>query len=242
MSKSPTQPTPARRMSTRRLVIVAIAGVVVLTGTFVAGGLAQRDSPSASTAQESGSASEPLDLSRRLEGDPAALGDVDAPVVIVEYADYRCPFCGVFARDTLPTLVEEYVDAGTVRIEWRDLPVFGEESVNAAVAARAAGAQGLFWEYSKAIFAGAPERGHPELPRERLIELATEIGVPDLDRFIADLDSADHLAVVNADQAEAQQLGISSTPIFVVNESPISGAQPLDVFRQVIDAELAKVQ
>ena len=78
------------------------------------------------------------------------------------------------------------------------------------------------------------------MPPERLLEIATQIGVPDLDQFVADLDSAEILAAVQMDASEAQYLGITSTPLFVVNETPISGAMPLQVFRDTIDSELAK--
>ena len=64
------------------------------------------------------------------------LGDADAPVVMVEYGDFRCPFCGEFARETEPKLVDKYVESGTLRLEWRDFPYLGRESVRAALAAR----------------------------------------------------------------------------------------------------------
>lgn len=217
------------------MVAVVIVGVVAQQ--------AAGDSSSAVVEEQSGenSGEQTLDLARRIDGEVTALGEVDAPVVLVEYSDFRCPFCGVFARDTLPVLVEEYVETGQVRIEWRDLPVLGDESVAAAVAARAAGEQGYFWEFAEVVYAGAPERGHVSLPPERLLEIATQIGVPDLDQFVADLDSAEILAAVQMDAAEAQYLGIASTPMFVVNETPVAGAMPLQVFRDTIDSELAKV-
>ena len=222
-----------------------ILGAAAILAILVVGVVAQQpagDPSSAAAKEQSGddTSSETLDLARRIDGEVTAQGAVDAPVVLVEYADYRCPFCGVFARDTLPVLVEEYVNKGDLRIEWRDLPVLGAESVAAAVAARAAGEQGLFWEFAEAIYADTPERGHVELPRERLLEIAGDIGVPDLDTFAADLDNPELTERVNTDLTEAQYLGITSTPLFVVNETPISGAMPLDVFRDTIDSELAK--
>jgi protein-disulfide isomerase len=220
--------------------------VLAVVAVVIVGVVAQQaagDSSSAVVEEQSGenSGEQTLDLARRIDGEVTALGEVDAPVVLVEYSDFRCPFCGVFARDTLPVLVEEYVETGQVRIEWRDLPVLGDESVAAAVAARAAGEQGYFWEFAEVVYAGAPERGHVSLPPERLLEIATQIGVPDLDQFVADLDSAEILAAVQRDAAEAQYLGIASTPLFVVNETPVAGAMPLQVFRDTIDSELAKV-
>lgn len=244
MSTRKSSTTPPRRRLTTTTIAVFVAVAAVIVAVVAVGGSAQ--SPAADDAVvriDEGPQPEKeqsLDLARRIDGEATALGAVDAPVVLVEYADYRCPFCGVFARDTMPTLVAEYVEAGELRIEWRDLPVFGDESESAAVAGRAAGAQGKFWEYHEAIFAGAPERGHPSLPREKLIELAGEAGVADIEQFTRDLDDPELLATVLADREEGAQLGITSTPIFIVNNTPIAGAQPLDTFRQVIEAELEK--
>lgn len=177
-------------------------------------------------------------VERRVADDVTALGAVDAPVVIVEFADYRCSYCALFDRTTLPVLVEEYVDAGLVRFEWRDMPLFGDESGAAAIAARAAGEQGLFWEYHRAVFAKAPERGRAALPMNVLVELAREVGVPDIQRFIVDADSARLAGLVQADLDLGTMLGVSSTPTFFVNGVPLVGAQPIDAFRQAIDAEL----
>lgn len=190
--------------------------------------------------EPSGQAEEPFDLSRRIAEDPLAMGKVDAPVVLVEYADYRCPFCGVFSRETLPALVDQYVASGELRIEWRDLPVFGAESLSAAVAGRAAGEQDKFWEFNKAVFAAAPDRGHISLPREELIRLAEEVGVADIAAFTADLDSEELIQAVQADAEEAAALGATGTPLFLVNDIPISGAQPVEVFEQAIETVLAE--
>ncbi|MEC5193366.1 MULTISPECIES: DsbA family protein [unclassified Arthrobacter] len=181
---------------------------------------------------------EKLDMARRIADDPTAIGSPDAPVVLVEYADFRCPFCGLFSRDTLPPLVAKYVERGDLRVEWRDLPVFGAQSNAAAVAGRAAGAQGRFWEFNKAVYAIAPERGHAELPRERLIELARDAGMPDMRKFEADLDSPELKAAVSKDAQEAASIGATGTPTFLVNDTPLVGAQPLASFERAIDAAL----
>lgn len=229
-----------RRRGRLYFILSAVAIVAVLGVGFAAQtGTAQQGSTTGD-ASEQGSDEPTFDMSRRIDGDPTALGDADAPVVLVEYSDYRCPFCAVFARDTLPVLVDEYVESGQIRIEWRDLTVFGQESVDAAVAGRAAGAQGLFWEFNEATFRDAPERAHLELPRERLLQIGRDIGVPDMARFESDLDDPALLQSVTADTDEARSFGASGTPLFLVNDTPISGAQPVEVFRQTIDRELAE--
>ncbi len=228
---------------------VAAAGLLVVAGVAGVGIAAQQNDeapPGPNVAIQddpAGANGEPeFDLSRRIDGDPTALGAVDAPVVLIEYADYRCPFCGIYARETMPQLIQDFVDSGDVRMEWRDLPVFGDESVAAAVAARAAGEQGLFWEFGEVVFADAPERGHVALPRERLIAIAEQIGVPDMAAFEADLTDPDLLARVDADLAEARSLGLTGTPTFLVNDTPLSGAQPSAAFRDAIEAELEQAK
>ncbi len=222
---------------------LAAIGLVVVAGIVGVGWAAQQGSSTANTtagAQPQASSQPVLDMSRRVQGDPTAMGRVDAPVVLIEYADFRCPFCGVYARDTLPKLVAEYVKSGQMRIEWRDFPVFGQESVDAAVAARAAGKQGKFWEFSAAVYADAPARGHVALPREKLIAIGKQIGVPDMAAYERDLTDPALLDLVNKDVAEGRSLGVNGTPTFLVNDTPLSGAQPIDVFRAAIDAQLKK--
>ncbi|WP_432071496.1 thioredoxin domain-containing protein [Streptomyces wuyuanensis] len=173
-------------------------------------------------------------LARRDAGDPLALGRADAPVVMVEYADFKCGYCGKFARDTEPALIRKYVEKGVLRIEWRNFPIFGEESEAAARAAWAAGQQGRFWQFHKAAYAdGAKEKG---FGAQRLEELATEAGVKDLARFTRDADGEEARQAVARDQEEGYGLGATSTPSFVVNGRPIAGAQPARTFVDAIEA------
>lgn len=225
-----------------RLAVAASAVVVglAITGGALWWGMTQSSRTStvgAAAGSEAPSVPAVPDLARRIPGDPMALGSVHAPVVMVEYADYRCPFCAAFDKDTLPVLVKQYVDTGVLRIEWRDFPVFGEQSVDAAVAGRAAAQQGLFWEYHHALYALAPQMGHADLTRQVLIDTAQRVRVPDMNAFTAALDSSQLRSQVLADAGEAQRLGASGTPTFVVGSEPLVGAQPLSVFSQVIEQQ-----
>lgn len=194
------------------------------------------ESPSAETAPPE--ASEPVDIVRRDPADTLAIGDIDAPVVLSEWADLRCPFCAKVTTEVMPVLLAEYVETGKVRLEFNDVSFFGEDSTAAAVALRAAAEQGRFAEYLHTVHAAAPAQGHPDLPREILVDFATEAGVPDIDRFTADLDSEDLRAAVEASTARTQQLGITGVPFFVAGDQAISGAQPIEVFRQLLDEQL----
>lgn len=180
------------------------------------------------------------DRAHRRADDPLALGRVDAPVVLVEWADFACPFCALWATDQQKQLVQKYVDAGTLRIEWRDLVIFGEKSQRAAQAARAAGIQGRFWQFHDALFAASPTSGHPNLTDDVLLRFAKEAGVPDLAKFTTDMGSAQLKAAVEKDTQEAASFGASSTPVFSINGVPVVGAEGIDTFTQVIDA--AKVR
>lgn len=179
-------------------------------------------------------------LPRRDPNDPVAKGRPDAKVVVIEYSDWRCPFCALWARNTLPEL-QTMLDDGTLRIEYRDMPIFGEQSDLAARAGRAAARQGTFWPFYDAVFASAPERGHPDLNRGKLRELAQKAGVPDLDRFEADLSDTRLDATIRRDVAEAQQLGAPrSVPLFIVGDEALMGAQPTDAFLAAIERQAAK--
>ncbi|WP_338749141.1 DsbA family protein [Janibacter alittae] len=237
---------------TRRVlaIILALAMVGSLAAGVILSSLGGGSGNSAPGAGQSGSSSahgdpreaeDDIALARRDADDPTAMGDVDAPLVLIEYADYRCPYCGVFNQDTLPTIVEEYVDTGKVRIEWRDLPLFGEQSSDAAVAARAAGRQDRFWEYHDAVYADAPERGHLEVTRDKLLAWAEEVDVPDTEQFEEDLDDPQLLDLVEADAREGQQVGATGTPTFVIGHEALVGAQPIGLFRDLLDDQLEAV-
>ncbi|HLS64062.1 MAG TPA: DsbA family protein [Ruania sp.] len=199
-------------------------------------------------AGDDGSAAEPegdgqeYEFVRRDPDDPMAIGDVDAPVVLTEWVDLRCPFCAVVSQETMPTLIEEYVDSGQVRIEFYDVAFFGEQSADAAVAGRAAAEQDMFMEYMTAVFEAAPDGGHPDMPREKLIAFAEQIGVPDLEQFTADLDDPELRADVDESTQYSQQLGVTAVPFFVAGESALSGAQPTPSFAAFLDQALAEVE
>ncbi|MDN5758189.1 MAG: DsbA family protein [Tomitella sp.] len=252
-------PGPAKSSNTRRrmevalfvalVVIAVVLGAIVFTGgdgDDSASGPNGSNPASISDADRNAAGDEAIgplgDLARRVEGDPMAMGPVDAPIVLVEYADYRCPFCAKFSTDIEPELVERYVDSGELRIEWRDMPIYGEESALAARAGRAAAMQGKFWEFNSALYAAAPGNGHPEMSPEKLRGFAEDAGVPNIGKFEAQMNSDEFEQVLQLDTLEAQQLGIPATPAFSINGYPILGAQPLGEFTTMIDTQLEKAE
>lgn len=172
-------------------------------------------------------------------------GAPDAPVTMVEFLDYECPFCQRFHTETMPILLTEYVETGKLRIVVRDNPLpMHENAVPAARAARCAAEQGedTYWRFSDALVAaGAP------LDRGRVLDVATGAGV-DTAGLSACLGSDRHIASVDADAASAAEAGVTGTPTFVIGPSreggpirgrAIRGAYPIETFRSAIDEALA---
>jgi len=129
-----------------------------------------------------------------------------------------------------PKLYKEYVKDGTLRIKWRDFPYRGGESVNAAVAARTAQAQGKFWEYHDLLY-DSQSSGYSD---ENLFALATEAGL-DTERFERDYKSSRYERLVRADFKRGLNLGVNGTPTFFINGRMLVGLQPVGVFEDVIE-------
>jgi protein-disulfide isomerase len=138
-----------------------------------------------------------------------------------------------------PELVERYVENGTVRYEWRDFAYLGQESVNAALAARAAQEQGRFWEYHDVLYENQGSVNSGAFSDEALVGFAEEVGL-DTEQFVAALTSGRYESIVQSDLREAQNAGIQGTPSFTINGQRIVGPQPLNAFEQLIEAELTK--
>ncbi len=135
-----------------------------------------------------------------------------------------------------PELIDRYVKGGTLRVEWRDFPYLGQESLNAALAARAAQEQGKFWEYRDLLYENQGPRNSGAFSDEKLIGLAREANL-DVDQFEESLTSGKHEPVVNEVFREAQDAGIQGTPSFTVNGRKLVGPQPVEAFEQVIEEE-----
>jgi protein-disulfide isomerase len=129
-----------------------------------------------------------------------------------------------------PKLYKRYVKDGTLRIEWRDFPYRGHESVNAAVAARAAQAQGRFWEYHDLLY-DSQASGFGD---ENLTALAGETGL-DAQRFERDYENARYEPLVRADFQKGLDLGVNGTPTFFINGRMLVGLQPVGVFENAIE-------
>ncbi|HXT95649.1 MAG TPA: thioredoxin domain-containing protein [Polyangia bacterium] len=157
-------------------------------------------------------------------------GAKDAPVTIVQWSDFQCPFCGR-VEPTVAKVMDTY--KGKVRVVWRDLPLpFHPNALPSAIAARAAGEQGKFWEMHDKLFA---DQAHED--RATFEKYAQELGL-NMTKFKAALDAQKGKAAIEADAAAGGKIGAHGTPAFFVNGKFLSGAQPFEVFKTKIDEEL----
>ncbi|WP_426755910.1 DsbA family protein [Myxococcus sp. Y35] len=165
-------------------------------------------------------------------GNAPSRGAADAPVTVVAFSDFECPFCAR-AVPTLKALEEEY--AGKLRVAFKHQPLAQHPNAQtAAAASMAAHEQGKFWEFHDVLFAN-----QRKLDRASLEDYAEQVGL-DVAKFKAALDSHKHDAHVAADAAEATRVGATGTPTFFINGRPVVGARPIDHFRRIIDEELKK--
>jgi protein-disulfide isomerase len=161
-----------------------------------------------------------------------ALGPVDAPITIVEFSDYQCPFCRRWHAEVYEPLLAAY--PGKIRLVYRNLPLTSihPDALGAAEAAMCAGEQDVYWKYHDKLFSSE------SLGNSVYLQYAQELGL-NMPAFEACLNDHKYQKTIESDSDFAINLGIRSTPTFFINGLAVVGAQPLDVFKQVIDKELA---
>jgi len=165
--------------------------------------------------------------------DDASKGPKDAPITIVEFSDFQCPYCAR-GEQSITQVLEKYGDK--VRVVYRDYPLsFHQNAEISAIGAECAEDQGKFWEMHGAMFAN-----QQKLAPADLVETAGSLGM-DKDEFKACLDSGKYREEVQKDFREGASYGVTGTPAFFINGVMLSGAQPPEAFYKVIDRELARL-
>ncbi|MEK7464963.1 MAG: DsbA family protein [Patescibacteria group bacterium] len=227
-------------MGERNLIVpssIVVAGVIVAAAVvYVGGGFGPKGSGNSATAgggapnQTQSGGQTPADLS---DDDPV-LGNPDAPVTMIEFSDFQCPFCGRFWQQTLPAIKAKYIETGTVKFVYRDFPISSihSEAEKAAEAGECADEQGKFWEYHDRIFQGQDELGEASLKR-----WAAELGL-NAAQFNTCLDSGKYTDEVAKDFQDGQAAGVTGTPTFFINGQSVVGALPFAQFQTILDAAL----
>jgi len=223
------------------LVVLAFA-VGILTGYVIWGlpsnqaqVIVENQTPVQGPVAQVPSATQPPRVTRYdvpIEGFPS-FGPKDAPIVIVEFSDFQCPFCKRFNDDTYKQLMAVY--PGKIRFVFRHLPLTSihPEAFPAAEAAMCANEQNSFWEYHDKLF-----ENQDKLGRDLYTQIANDLNI-DVTKFESCLNSGKYKDLIQQDSDFAVKLGVQSTPTFFVNGLALVGAQPLETFKQVIDKELA---
>lgn len=177
--------------------------------------------------------------------DDYCLGSEDAPVTIIEFSDYQCPYCQSFWAQTLPQIKSEYIDTGQVKFIYRDLPLdFHPNAQKAAEATECAGDEGKYWGMHDAVFGGLNEWSGSDDPASVFKGYAGRLEL-DADAFADCLDSGKYTEEVQKDYQDGAAVigsvtgGRVSTPSFFVNGIFVSGAQPFSAFKEIIEVEIA---
>jgi protein-disulfide isomerase len=244
-----------RRVSSAKpLLVVAVYSwtlPIVLLGTFLAGFLLgyvlrppanafQAARPTSAVNQNVTPAS---DNSRQQLMDLLAsqtnhyIGNEKATVRMYEFSDFRCPYCAKYNLESGKKIFSKYVDQGKVYLGFVHLAILGEDSVRAAVASECAAEQGKFWEYHDLLFAQREGGKTPDYSTENLKALAQQLNLNST-RFAECLDSEQYAATVLQQTQFAHQMGLTSTPSFLINGKAIIGAQPYEVFEGMIEEAL----
>ncbi len=181
-----------------------------------------------------------------LDDDPVK-GDTNAPITIVEFSDFQCPFCSRFFVQTLPLIDENYIKTGKVKLVYRDLPLSSiHPNARAAhIAAECADEQGQFWSYHDVLFQTQNEwQSLSSIDAEnKFIQYASalELQISNFDSCLGSLEISEE---INKDLSDSISYGVTGTPAFFIgNEKDgyvkITGAQPFNVFKAIIDKQLA---
>ena len=171
--------------------------------------------------------------------DDFVLGDANAPVTVIEYGDFQCPFCGKFFKDTESVLRENYIKTGKIKFIYRDFAFLGQESLWAANAARCAGEQGKFWEYHDYLYNNQRGENQGAFSKDNLKGFASVLGL-DNGKFSVCLDSEKYLEEIKKVTKDGASAGVQGTPAVFINGKINVGALPTATFTQIIEDELSK--
>ena len=172
------------------------------------------------------------------------LGNVNAPLTMIEFGDYQCTYCKKFFSETEGSIIENYVKTGKVKIMFKDFIVVGGDSTNAANAAHCANDQKMFWSYHSILYNNWDGEGTGWASFERLHEFANKLGL-DMNEFSECMSESKWEELINSSQKDGRIIGVTATPtFFIIDQSnnilKITGAQHYDVFEDVFDSLLEK--
>jgi protein-disulfide isomerase len=161
-------------------------------------------------------------------------GDAKAPITVIEYSDFQCPFCKRFHDQVLSRIETDFVKTGKIKLSYKNFAFLGDESRWAAQAAECAADQNRFWDFHELLFTRQVGENVGTFTKDNLILLAKEIKV-DNPAFETCLNQDKTLARVQADTNEGNKVGVRGTPSFLINGKLLVGAQPYEAFKAAIE-------
>ncbi len=240
----PLAPLPPQSGFDRTKLILPLA--ILISAVMISGAvLYSRGGVSPQTAQISPGAVklQKVDIDVK---DAPSLGDPNAPVTIVEFADFQCPFCQRYAQNVEPSIVSTYVNSGKARFVWKDYAFLGQESLWAAEAARCANDQGKFWQYHDYLYNHQGQENSGAFSKANLKKFAQTLGL-NTSQFNSCVDSDKYAAFIQQETQQSSTYGVSGTPATFINGMLVAdgqgdsvGAAPFSVFKAIIDKELSK--
>ncbi|MEJ0021037.1 MAG: thioredoxin domain-containing protein [Candidatus Doudnabacteria bacterium] len=181
----------------------------------------------------------PQEMLKELSRNSPQLGSPNAPIQVVEFADFQCPYCEQFYATAFNQINDKYVKTGKVKFIFADAPIIGEESTIAARGGKCADEQGKFWDYYNYLFQHQKPENNGNLRTSNLKKIALQIGL-DGEQFDACLDSQKYASEVSDELKLFGVLGITGTPGFVINDQVVSGYKA-GVIQGIIDKELKSI-
>ena len=211
-----------------------LPGAILLAAVLISGSLLYVNYSKLPTGQIIGG-SNPKNKVQASVDDSPFLGSKDAKVTIIEFADFRCPFCERFFKDSEKQIIANYVNTGKAKFVFKHYAFLGQESVWAGEAAECANEQGKFWEYHDWLYNNqASESNLAYYSKANLIKYAGKVGL-DLNKFSPCLNSDKYSGRVSTDLAKGQAAGVNGTPTIFINGQSVVGAQPFSAFKSIID-------
>lgn len=214
-----------------------IPGAIIAAGALIAGAVVYSNSAGIGARTRGTTAAVSLGqkiATGNIQDDDPALGNPNAPVTIVEFSDFQCPYCEKFFQGTERQIIEKYVKTGKVRFVYRDFPLSSRHPMaqKAAEAGECAHEQDKFWEYHNMIF-----KNQPDLNADNLKKWARDLGL-DAGKFNACLDGSKYAGEVQKDLDDGVALGVTGTPTNFINGKFIEGAVPFNQIEPLIESAL----
>ena len=217
-----------------------IPGAIIAAGFLIASAVIYSSSADKSPTEENNqeSAAGVQALKELFEGGHF-LGNPDAPVTMVEFSDFQCPWCEKFFQTAEPQIVENYVKTGKVKFVYRHFPFLGQESVSAALASECADEQGKFWEYHDYLFNNQGAENSGAFSADNLKKFARSLGLEE-EKFNSCLDSQKYMDKIRQDYSLAQSRGVNSTPTNFIDELKLEGFLDYVGYENAIENKLNK--